>query len=162
MTWGYENTQIQCSGSRIIQRIVMTILSGISFKSRPLGQSIEKQQQQWSCNLRDHVRAAFVPVCIYLWVRCRLWCTGCCHIVVWDRRSIIIIMIIIIISKALNPSVSNLHEARGAVYVQLEISKLHIQLKPSKQRNQRRQKTKNKQTNKARNWLVKGQGPNIK
>ena len=55
------------------------------------------------------------------------------------------------ISRALNPSVSNQPEAQSAVHVQLKLSKLHIQLKPSKQRNQRRQKTiflKNKQTNK--------------
>ena len=48
------------------------------------------------------------------------------------------------ISKALNPSVSNLHEAESAVRVQLKLSKQHIQLKPSKQRNQRRQKRKEK------------------
>ena len=59
---------------------------------------------------------------------------------------------------------SNLPEAQSAVRVHLKLSKLHIQLKPSKQRNQRRQKT-NKQTNKqtkARDGRVKGQGPNIK
>ena len=46
------------------------------------------------------------------------------------------------ISKALNPSVSNLHEAQSAVNVQLKLSKLYIQVKTSKQRNQRRQKLK--------------------
>ena len=46
------------------------------------------------------------------------------------------------ISRALNPSVSNLPEAQSAVHVQLKLSKLHIQLKPSKQRNQRRQENK--------------------
>ena len=80
------------------------------------------------------------------------------------------------ISRALNPSVSNQPEAQSAVYVQLKLSKLHTQLKPSKQRNQRRQKQINKQTNKqtkqkkqqankqakAIDWRVKGQGPNIK
>ena len=61
------------------------------------------------------------------------------------------------ISRALNPSVSNLTEAQSAVHVQLKLSKLHIQLKPRKQRNQRRQKTKqNKQTNKSRWWAGKG------
>ena len=41
---------------------------------------------------------------------------------------------------------SNLPEAQGAaVHVQLKLSKLHVQLKSSKQRNPRRQKTK-KQT----------------
>ena len=46
------------------------------------------------------------------------------------------------ISRALNPSVSNLPKAQSAVHVQLKLSKLHIQLKPSKQRNQRRQENK--------------------
>ena len=40
------------------------------------------------------------------------------------------------ISKALNPSVRNLHEAQSAAHVYLNLSKLPIQLKPSKQRNQ--------------------------
>ena len=40
------------------------------------------------------------------------------------------------ISRALNPSVSNQPEAESAVHVQVKMSKLHIQLKPSKQRNQ--------------------------
>ena len=42
------------------------------------------------------------------------------------------------IPRALNPSVSNLHEAQSAVHGHLKLSKLHIQLKPNKQRNQRR------------------------
>ena len=45
------------------------------------------------------------------------------------------------ISKALNPPVSNLHRAQSAVHVQLKLSKLHIRLKPNKERNQRRQNT---------------------
>ena len=49
------------------------------------------------------------------------------------------------ISRALNPAVSNQPGAQSAVHVQWKLCKLHIQLKPSKQRNQRRQK--NKQTN---------------
>ena len=65
------------------------------------------------------------------------------------------------ISRALNPSVSNLPDAQNTVHVQFKLSKLHIQLKPSKQRNQRRQKIENKQT-KAGDRRVKGQGPNIK
>ena len=38
------------------------------------------------------------------------------------------------ISRALNPSVSNLYEDQSALHVQLKLSKLHTQLKPSKQR----------------------------
>ena len=56
------------------------------------------------------------------------------------------------ISRELNPSVSNQPEDQGAVHVQLKLSKLHIQLKPSKQRNQRRRKTRNK----SRGWAGKG------
>ena len=57
------------------------------------------------------------------------------------------------ISRALNPFVSNQPEAESAVHVQLKLTKPHIQLKPSKQRNQRRkkkstQKNKQQQTNK--------------
>ena len=58
---------------------------------------------------------------------------------------------------------SNLHEAQGAVHVQLKLSKLHIQLKSSTQRNQRRGKQKQQQQQKkAGDRRVKGQGPNIK
>ena len=39
------------------------------------------------------------------------------------------------IFRALNPSMSNQPEAQNAAHVQLKLSKLHIQLKPSKQRN---------------------------
>ena len=52
------------------------------------------------------------------------------------RDLTIIIIKIKYISKALNPSVSNLHDAASAVSLQLKLSKLHIQLKPSKERNQ--------------------------
>ena len=44
------------------------------------------------------------------------------------------------ISRVLNPSVSNLHEAQSTVHVQLKLRKPHTQSKSSKQRNQRRQK----------------------
>ena len=64
------------------------------------------------------------------------------------------------ISRALNPSVSNLPEAQSAVHIQLKLSKLHIQLKPSKQRNQRCQE--NKKQKKAGDRWVNGHGPNIK
>ena len=37
---------------------------------------------------------------------------------------------------------SNLPEAQSAVHVHLKLSKLHIQLKPFKQRNQRHQENK--------------------
>ena len=50
------------------------------------------------------------------------------------------------ISRALTPSVSNLPEAQSAV---------HVQLKLSKQRNQRRQENKTK-TNKSLGWAGKG------
>ena len=53
------------------------------------------------------------------------------------------------ISKAINPSVNNLHEAQNAVHVQLKLSKLHIQLKPSKQRNQQKKKERKKERKKA-------------
>ena len=63
------------------------------------------------------------------------------------------------ISKAINPSVNNLHEAQNAVHVQLKLSQLHTQWKPSKQKNQRRQNN-NKQTNhkKARDVQVETLG----
>ena len=61
---------------------------------------------------------------------------------------------------------SNQPYAQSAVQVQSKISKLHIQLKPSKQRNQRCKKNKNinnthtqktsKQTNKSHGWAGKG------
>ena len=50
------------------------------------------------------------------------------------------------IFKALNPSISELHEAQSAV---------HVQIKSSKQRNQRHQE-------RAGDGRVKGQGPGIK
>ena len=39
------------------------------------------------------------------------------------------------IFRELNPSVRNQPEVQSAVHVQSKLSKLHIQLKPSKQRN---------------------------
>ena len=57
------------------------------------------------------------------------------------------------ISRALNPSVSNLPEAQSAVHVQLQLSK---------QRNQRRQKTTTNKPTKAGDGRVKGQDSNIK
>ena len=63
------------------------------------------------------------------------------------------------ISRAVNPSVGNLPEAQSAVHVQLKLSNLHIQLKPSKQRNQRLQETKNNKQTKVGGGRVKGQGP---
>ena len=63
------------------------------------------------------------------------------------------------ISRAPNLSVSNQAEAQSAVHAQLELSKLHSQLKPSKQRNKRRQKKKttttktNKQANKRKSRI---------
>ena len=60
--------------------------------------------------------------------------------------------------KELNPSVSNLCDAQSTVHVQLKLSKLHIQLKPSEQRNQWHQQ----QQQKAGDWRLKGQGPSIK
>ena len=62
------------------------------------------------------------------------------------------------ISWALNPSVSNLHEAQSAVRVQLKLSKLHIQLKLSKQKTQQCQENMKK----AGDGWVKGPGPNIR
>ena len=55
---------------------------------------------------------------------------------------------------------SNLHEAQSAVHVQLKLSKLHIQVKPNKQRRQKNEKQTNEK--KAGDGWVKGQGPNIK
>ena len=62
------------------------------------------------------------------------------------------------ISRALNPSVRKLPEAPSAVHVQPKLRKLHIQLKPSKQWNQRLQKNKTKKnkTKKSRGWAGKG------
>ena len=48
------------------------------------------------------------------------------------------------ISRAPNPSVSNLAEAQSAVHVPLKLNKLRIQLKSSKERKQRCQKNKQK------------------
>ena len=56
------------------------------------------------------------------------------------------------ISRALNPPMSNLHEAQSAVHVQLKLSKLHIQSKLSKQRNQQLQK----ENKKSRRWAGEG------
>ena len=54
--------------------------------------------------------------------------------ILWASVIIIIIIIIIIkyISTVLNPPESNLHEAQSGVHVQLNLSKLIIQLKPGK------------------------------
>ena len=78
-------------------------------------------------------------------------------------RVLLSIIIIIHICRELNPSVNNQPEAQSTVHVQLKLSKLHIQLKPSKQRNKQRQQTNKqkptttgKQTNKSRGLAGKG------
>ena len=57
------------------------------------------------------------------------------------------------ISKALNPSVSNLHEAQSTVHVYLKLNKQHIQLKPNKEISD--VKT-NKNRQQSRGWAGEG------
>ena len=67
------------------------------------------------------------------------------------------------ISRALNPSLSNLPEAQSAVHVQLETEQTtySIKTKQTKKPSMSRKQKTNKQT-KAGDGRVTGQGPNIK